>query len=146
VTQAQFTARFIGTNEQGAFVDFHAWCLQPVNVVHIWSHAIGYLESGLVTNWVNGGLQPLPLLLTLCAVTANMLKPTLQHVMQNIFCRHAMHHYGYGGTLIRHLYHQDDMTAGHHGDLVPANVNPDVGRYQTSSLHMAWINGLDNEL
>jgi len=145
VTQAQFTAGFIGTNEQRAFVDFHAWCLRPVNVVRIWSHAIGYLEPGLVTNWVNGGPQPLPLLLALRAVTANMLKPTFQHAMQNIFCQHSMHRYGYGGTIMRHLYHQDDMTAGHHGDLVPANVNPDVGRYQASARRLAWIDGLDNE-
>jgi len=45
-----------------------------------------------------------------------------------------------------HLYHQDDMTAGHHGDLVPANVNPDDGRHEASALCMAWIDGLDNEL
>lgn len=99
-----------------------------------------------MTNWVNGGPQPLPLLLALRVVTANMLKPTFQHVMQNIFCRHAMHRYGYGGSLMRHLYHQDDITAGHHGDLVPANVNPDVGRYQTGTRRLAWIDGLDNEL
>ena len=86
VTQAQFTAGFTGTNKQRAFVDFHTWCLRPVNVVRIWSHAIGYFEPGLVTNWVNGGLKPLPLLLALRAVTANILKPTMQHVMQNIFC------------------------------------------------------------
>ena len=57
-----------------------------------------------------------------------------------------MHRYGYGGTLMCHLYHQDDMTAGYHGDLVPANVNlPDVGRYQASARRLAWIDGLDNE-
>jgi len=76
VTQAQFTAGFVGTNEQLAFVDFHAWCLRPVNVVRIWSHAIEYVEPDLVANWVNSGTQPLPLLLALRAVTANMLKPT----------------------------------------------------------------------
>ena len=38
------------------------------------------------------------------------------------------------------------MTSGHHGDLVPANVNPDVGRHQASARRMAWIDGLDNEL
>jgi len=62
-----------------------------VNVVRIWSHAIGYLEPDLVANWVNGGPQPLPLLLALGVVTANMLKPTFQHVMQKTFCRYPMH-------------------------------------------------------
>jgi len=47
---------------------------------------------------------------------------------------------------MRHLYHQDDMTAGHHGDLVPDNFNPDVGWHQASALRMAWIDGLDNKL
>jgi hypothetical protein len=146
VTQAQFTAGLVGTNEQLAFVDFHAWCLRPVNVVRVWSHAIEYVEPGLVANWVNGGMQPLPLLLALRTVTANMLKPIFEHTMQNIFRRHAMYRYGYGGTIMRHLYHQDDLTAGHHGDLVPANVNPDVGQYHAAARRRAWLDSLDDEV
>jgi hypothetical protein len=146
VTQAQFTAGFVGTNEQLAFVDFHAWCLRPVNVVRIWSHAIQYVEPNLVANWVNGSPQPLPLLLALRAVTANMLKPTFEHTMQNIFRRYTTHRYGYGGTLMRHLYHQDDLTAGHHGDLVLANVNPDVGLYHAGARRRAWLDILDDEV
>jgi hypothetical protein len=114
-------------------------------VVLIWSHAIRYIEPDLVANWVNGGTQPLPLLLALRAVTANMLKPTFEHTMRNMFHGHTMYGYGYGGTLMRHLYHQDDLTAGHHRDLVPANVNPDVGLYHGGARHRAWLDSLSDE-
>ena len=66
--------------------------------------------------------------------------------MQKIFRRHAMHRYGYGGTLMHHLYHQDDLTASYHGDLVPANINPDVGLYPAGARRHAWLNSLNDEV
>jgi hypothetical protein len=146
VTQAQFAAGFVGTNEQRAFIDFHAWCLRPINVVRIWSHVIEYIRPDLVADWVNGAAQSLPLFTALRRVTANMLKPTFEHTMQNIFRRHAMYRYGYGGTIMRHLYHQDDLTAGHHQDLAPANVNPVIGLYRTTAQSRIWLDSLDDEI
>jgi len=107
---------------------------------------IQYIEPNLMANWVNGSPQPLPLLLALRAVTANMLKPTFEHTMQNIFRHQAMHRYGYGGTLMCYLYHQDDLTASHHGDLVPTNINPDVGLYRAGARRCAWLDSLNDEV
>jgi len=146
VTQAQFTTGFVGTNEELAFVDFHAWYLRPANVVRIWSHVIQYIEPNLVANWVNGGPQPMLLLQALRAVTANMFKLTFEDTIQNIFRRHAMHRYGYGGTLMHLLYHQGDLTTGHHGDLVPANINPDVGLYHAGGRRRAWLDSLNDQV
>jgi len=45
-----------------------------------------------------------------------------------------------------HLYHQDDLTASHHGDLVPANINPDVGLYRAGAQYRTWLDSLKDEV
>jgi len=145
VSQVQHNAGFVGSHEQQAFVDFYAWCLRPFNVVRIWRHVITYIRQDLISAWIHGLPQPLPIFAQLRRVVAQMLKPIFEHCMKTIFHASRRYRYGFGGDIFRHLYHQDEMTAAHYGDLVQANVNPNLGLREHRLRQVAWINGLDNE-